>query len=172
MNSGLNEQDAFNLAIQKIGRANALTNEFKKIGGTKEMTQRMVKKSLVLIFLVLTAIVAFVNICFVTDAIIEFIWNLRPDGSQLDEWRTVCLMDGLLLSLVLPFTASLQTTKNAAGSKRRLRIVWTGQLLMGLCGLLVILSSHPIFGLLAAISICIGFTLALRQQTRAAVARS
>jgi hypothetical protein len=43
--SGLNEQDAFNLAIQEIGHANALTAEFKKIGGIKEITLRVSKSS-------------------------------------------------------------------------------------------------------------------------------
>lgn len=167
--SGLNEQDAFNLAIQEIGHANALTAEFKKIGGIKEITLRVSKKFPVLVFLVLIAIVAFVNICFAADAIIESAWNLRPDGSQLDELRRVCLMDGLLLSLILPFAASLQKTKDAAGSKRRLRTVWAGQMLMGLCGLVIIFSPHPVLGLIASIVDCIVFARLLRQQTRTAV---
>jgi hypothetical protein len=111
-----------------------------------------------------------VNICFAVDTIIESTWNLRPDGSQLDELRRVCLMDGLLLSLILPFTASLQTSKDASGSKRRLRTVWAGQMFMGLCGLAIIFSPYPVLGLIAAIIDCIAFALLLRQQTRTTVA--
>ena len=33
--SGLNQQEAFNIAVQKIGHAHTLENEFKKVGGTQ-----------------------------------------------------------------------------------------------------------------------------------------
>lgn len=149
--SGLSAQLAFESAVQRIGQAKTLKSEFAKTDRTKAMARRGLKRFLIIVF---SASVVALNI------------NLAS------ELKAICLIDLLLLSFFLSFTASSQTPGNAADSKRRSRMAWAGQLLMGLCGLLIVFSSHSIFSLMTAISICILFVLALRQQTRATTARS
>jgi hypothetical protein len=151
MKSGMNEPEAFITAVQQIGQVKTLQSEFAKVYRTKAIALLGLKCFLIIIFS--TALVA-LNIYLAS------------------ELKTICLFDLGLLSFVLPFMASSQTPKSAADSKRWSRIVWTGQLLMGFCGVLINFSSHPVFGLMAAISICIPFALALRQQTCTTVARS
>jgi hypothetical protein len=149
--SGTDEQQAFEIAVQRIGQAKTLKSEFAKADRTKAIALRGLKIFLIIVF---TTVVVALNIYLAS------------------ELKAICLIDLGLLSFVLPFMASSQTSKNAADSKRRSRTVWTGQLLAGLCGFLINFSSHPVFGLMAAISICIVFALALRRQARATVACS
>jgi hypothetical protein len=149
--SGLSVQQAFDSAVQQIGQAKTLKSEFAKADRTKAIALRGLKSFLIIVF---SAAVVALNIYLAS------------------ELKAICLIDLGLLSFVLPFMASSRTPKNAADSKRRLHIVWTGQLLMGLCGFLINFSSHPVFGLAASIVSCIVFTLMLRQQIRAAVSRS
>ena len=151
MRSGSSAEQAFKTAVRQIGEADGLKAEFTKAEKTKAMALRGLKSLLVITF----------SVSLVT-------LNIYLAG----ELKAICLIDGLLLSLVLPFTASSQTTRNTADSKRRSRTVWTGQLLVGLCGLLIVLSSHPVLGLTVAVVSCLVFTLALRRPTCAAVARS
>ena len=57
------------------------------------------------------------------------------------------------LSLVLPLMASALAPKNPGGSRPWLRIVWVGQTLGGVGGLLVIFSPfHPSIGLMIAVA--------------------
>jgi hypothetical protein len=149
--SRLSAKSAFESAVQQIGQAKTLKSEFAKADRTKSYALRGLKSFLIIVF---SAAVIALNIYLAS------------------ELKAICLIDLGLLSFVLPFMAGSQTPKNAANSKRRSCITWTGLLLMGLCGFLINFSSHPVFGLIAAISICIVFALALRQQSRAAVARS
>src|SRR5580692_4937671 len=39
--SGLNAQNAFEIAVQEIGKADMLKNEFRKIGGTPVVLERL-----------------------------------------------------------------------------------------------------------------------------------
>ena len=147
--SGLSAQPAFESAAQRIGQANSLKMEFAKADRTKTVALRRLKTLFAVVF---SASIVALNIYLAS------------------ELKAICLIDLLLLSFVLPFTAGSQISKNAADSRRQSRIAWTGQLLMGLCGFLINFSSHPVFGLAAAIVSCIVFTWILRQQTRAKVA--
>lgn len=151
MKSGLSAQPAFESAVQRIGQVKTLKSEFAKADRAKIVAFRGLK--------------TFFAVVFVASTVALNIY-------LASELRALCLIDLGLLSFVLPFTVGSQISKNAADSKRRSRIVWTGLLLMGLCGFLINFSSHPVFGLMAAIIICIAFALALRQPARATVARS
>lgn len=151
MKSGLSAQPAFESAAHRIGQAGSIKSEFAKVDRTKTLVIRGLKLSILFSF---SAFVVALNIYLAS------------------ELKIICLFDLGLLSFVLPFMASLQSPKDATDSKRRSRIVWTGLLLMGLCGFLINFSSHPVFGLMAAITICTVFAWVLRQQTRVTVTRS
>lgn len=73
----------------------------------------------------------------------------------------------VLLSLVLPLTASARPT--AAGTQRRpfLPAVWSGQLLIALGGVWIIAAPlHPAYGFVFAVAGCLGCLFFLRRQLR------
>src|SRR5947207_8719708 len=122
--SGADAQRAFEAAAQQIGQANALKAEFEKVGARKKALPRGFKAVLAVIF---AGFVAVLNL------------------SIKDELQTLCLIDGLLLSLVLPLMAAMQPPGEAGSPKRGMRTVWTGQIFIGLGGLVVLLlPQHPV----------------------------
>jgi hypothetical protein len=85
--------------------------------------------------------------------------------------KVVGLINLLLLSLALPLMAGFKTQENTANSNIRVRTVWTAQLIVGLCGLLMLFSRDP-GGLLVVTISCLMFVFSRRLQIRPAVALS
>jgi hypothetical protein len=86
---------------------------------------------------------------------------------ELTFLETGYLCGGLLLCMVLPFLMSFRSPKDAAARKSCLKIVWTGQALLALAGLAVLVSGSvaphaAAFGLVSTIA-C---TLMLLRQFR------
>ncbi len=87
------------------------------------------------------------------------------------EFQTTCLATGLLLSLVLPLTASLQAPPSLGDPQPWMRTVWTGQGLMALGGvLMIVLPQQPGWGLACVVALCIFFVSRLRRQLKATIA--
>src|SRR5262249_9796940 len=84
-----------------------------------------------------------------------------------DQLRPICLAIGLLLSIVLSFMASALAPRDTGKAKPWMRTVWTGQILIGVGGLLMLLPPlHPVFGFLFAVACCLLFAVKLRRQLR------
>ena len=80
------------------------------------------------------------------------------------ELPTVCLAGLLLLSLVLPLMAGWLESSDATVSRTGRRIAWTGQILAGICGLLIlVLPQYSILWLLAAVVVTAVFARKLRR---------
>ena len=75
MKSGLNEQEALNVAVQKIGRTNALKIEFKKVSEINMNTTKLKPLGIILAF---GAIIAGVLLQAFTDSFI----SLHHDGTH------------------------------------------------------------------------------------------
>ena len=75
MKSELNEQKAFNVAVQKIGRANALKTEFKKANETNMNTTKLKPLGIILAF---GAVIMGVLLQSFTDSFI----SLHHDGAH------------------------------------------------------------------------------------------
>ena len=151
MQSGLNAQQALEFATQRIGMVNVLGSEFASVGGARTTVMRGIKIFLTTVF---AATVVTLNIYLAS------------------ELQAICLIDGLLLSLVLPLLAQRQSSNDAGNAKLRLRTAWTGQIFIGFGGLLIMFTTHPVFGLMFAMVSCLAFVLKLRGQVRAVVADS
>ena len=88
--------------------------------------------------------------------------------SGLNLLETGCLASLLLLSLVLPLMMSASASAGRDQRKLGLRTVWTGQTLIALAALVVLLSPAAalyatVFGALS----CLGCAVMLRRQVRA-----
>ena len=85
-------------------------------------------------------------------------------GQKMDPIRQFSLAAVVLLSLVLPLTASAWLT--GAGVRRSyLRTVWVGQLLMAVSALWVhVTPVHPEWGAVAAAIVCLAGLPILRRQ--------
>ena len=75
MKSGLNEPEAFNSAVQKIGRASALKTEFQKVNETNMNTTKLKPLGIILAF---GAIIGGVLLQAFTDSFI----SLHHDGTH------------------------------------------------------------------------------------------
>ncbi|EEF62679.1 permease prefix domain 1-containing protein [Pedosphaera parvula] len=149
MRLGASGQQAFEVAVQRIGQANALKEEFQKVGVSKTVLPRGVKTVLAVIF---------------AGSILALNLSIK------DELQALFLIDGLLLSLVLPLMAAMQPARGTGSLKRGMRTVWAGQICIGLGGLVVLLLPlHPVFGLVFSLISCIGFAHVLRGQLRVVV---
>jgi hypothetical protein len=85
----------------------------------------------------------------------------------LEDAETWALATLLLLSLVLPLLAGNVKQRNVAASKHGLRIVWTGQISIGLCGLLIVIfPQHALIGFVLALSTCVIFANKLLGHAR------
>ena len=151
LRSGLNAQQALEFATQRIGMVNVLGSEFASVGGARTTMMRGIKIFLTTVF---AATVVTLNIYLAS------------------ELQAICLIDGLLLSLVLPLLAQRQSSNDAGNAKLRLHTAWTGQIFIGFGGLLIMFTTHPVFGLMFAMVSCLAFVLKLRGQVRAVVADS
>lgn len=81
------------------------------------------------------------------------------------ELPTVCLAGLLLLSLVLPLMAGWLESGDATVSRTGRRIAWTGQILAGICGLLIlVLPQYAIAWLVAAVIVTAVFARKLRRM--------
>jgi hypothetical protein len=156
MKSGLSAQEAFEAASQRLGQASALKEEFAKTGATTAVFRGL----FIPVGMIFLALIAALNIFLAGD---------YGDGSGL---KMVSMIDLLLLSLALPLMAAFKAQENTANSKLRVRTVWTTQLLMGLCGMLMVFSRDPVDGPLIVIVSCLMFAFSHRLQIRAAVALS
>ena len=82
----------------------------------------------------------------------------------MDTLQPLCLAAVLLLSLVLPLTVSAWSVEAPRALPRLLPLLRTAQLLLGLAGLLIIAAPlHSVWGLVAAVGICVGFRKKLRR---------
>ena len=83
--------------------------------------------------------------------------------------ETSYLAGGLLLCLVLPLLTSIRAPVESATRRFCLKIVWTGQTLLAIAGLTVLVS--PLFAPYAAMfgfASCIACALALHRRLRVA----
>jgi hypothetical protein len=156
MKSGLNAQEAFEAASQRLGQASALKEEFAKAGATTTVFRGL----FIPVGMIFLAFIAALNIF------------LAGDYSGHSGLKEISIIDLLLLSLVLPLMAGFKAQENTANSKIRVRAVWTTQLLIGLCGLLMVFWGDPVDGPLVVIVSCLIFAFSRRLQIRAAVALS
>jgi len=156
MKSGLSAQEAFEAASQRLGQAGVLKEEFAKVGATTTVFREL----FIPVGMIFLAFIAALNIF------------LAGDYSGHSGLKEFSIIDLLLLSLVLPLMAGFKAQENTANSKIRVRAVWTTQLLMGLCGLLMVFSRDPVDGPLLVIVSCLMFAFSRRLQIRAAVALS
>src|SRR5216684_4057 len=157
MKSGLSAQEALEAASQRLGQASALKEEFSKVGATTTAFRGL----FIPVGMIFLAFIAALNIFLGGDY-----------GGGSSGLKVVCMIDLLLLSLVLPLMAGFKAQENTANSKLRVRTVWTTQLLMGLCGLLMVFSGDPGDGPWVVIVSCLMFAFSRRLQIRAAVALS
>jgi hypothetical protein len=82
-----------------------------------------------------------------------------------EEPKAFALAMLMTLSLVLPLMASRRISRGSTESKRVLQSAWTGQILIGVCGLFIIFSSHSFIGLVLAPVACVIFGLKIYRQT-------
>jgi hypothetical protein len=156
MKSGLSAEEAFEAASQRLGQPGALTEEFAKVGGPTAFRGLFLPVGMIFL-----AFIAALNIFLAGDYAYSDVTSLKVVG----------LIDLLLLSLVLPLMAGFKAQANTANSKIRVRSVWTAQLLIGLCGLLMLFSRDPGGVLVVSLS-CLMFAFSRWLQIRAAVALS
>jgi hypothetical protein len=115
--SGLSTQQAFEDAVQRMGRSSTLTTEFKKVGRTKEGTPIMPAKPLILVGVLGV-------ICMVVGSCGHW-WILRvaseigrfgaPVNDDLERWNTQSLLV-LCLGVALLLASS---TACLAGRRRK-----------------------------------------------------
>jgi hypothetical protein len=157
MKSGLSAQEALEAARERLGQAGAIKQEFAKV----EVTTTAFRGVFASIGMIFLAFIAGFNIFMAGD-------YAHEDGSSL---KVIGLIDLLLLSLVMPLMACFKAQGNAEKLKTNGRTVWTTQLLLGLCGLLMIMTQDP-GGLLLVVVSCLIFVFSRRVQIRTAVALS
>ena len=87
--------------------------------------------------------------------------------SIADEPQGFCLAGLLLLSLVLPLMASGAGGGNNPSAKPWIRTVWTGQILLGLAGLVtVVFPQHSVMALALELVLCAMLAGQLHRQIR------
>jgi hypothetical protein len=149
--SGAEEEIAFQAALQRLGDVPSLRGEFQKVNG---VWRRALGVFMALVAVVLLAALAALHVF--------------SQGML----QSVFLMDGLLLSLVLPLMASAFARCSHSAEKPWMRAVWWGQGLQATGGLMIILVlSHPLVGLLLAIVSCAGCARWAWRQWRGVMAR-
>jgi hypothetical protein len=81
--------------------------------------------------------------------------------------ETGCLCAGLLLGLALPLMMSANAPQNLATRKSCLKIVWMGQMLLAVAGLVFLVSqaAAPCAMVMGAVSV-LGCAMALRRMLR------
>lgn len=84
-----------------------------------------------------------------------------------EEQQAVCLTGLLVLSLVLPLLIGALLRKRDRAPEGWMRMVWLGQLLLGVSGVFMIaMPSHAGIALLIAAVLCAVFAVILRRQFR------
>ena len=82
------------------------------------------------------------------------------------ELSTVCLAGLLLLSLVLPLMAGWLEPGDANTARPGRRVVWMGQILAGLCGVLIlVVPKYSILWLVTAVIVTAVFARKLRRMS-------
>lgn len=168
MDSGMDAQWAFESATRRIGPAQELHGEFQQANRTEPVNEP--QKKLFRGILIIIALLA-IEVGLVLPMIAQ--WRALghpPTIMQIctDHLQVVCLAIVLPLSLVLPLIVGAMAPRDAGNvlpvmvgalrpqhaesARRWMRTVWTGQILIGMAGLwIILLPNCAVFGLLFAL---------------------
>jgi hypothetical protein len=90
------------------------------------------------------------------------------DMRELTLLETGYLAGGLVLCLVLPFIMSFRGPREAAARNSCMKVVWTGQALLALAGVTVLMSATAApYAASSGLLACIGCAFILLRQFRA-----
>lgn len=183
LDSGRDKQRAFESATRRIGPALELHGEFQQANRTEPMNEQK-KKQLRGILIIIALISIEVGLLLPLIAQWRALGHTRTVMQFFTgQLQAVCLAIVLPLSLVLPIMVGALVPRDAGNvlpimvgaiapqdaenAKRWMRTVWTGQILVGLGGLgIILLPQHPVFGLLFAIGSVVLCAGNLRRELR------
>jgi hypothetical protein len=176
-----NEIQAFEIAVQQIGRAQMLKQEFRRSESAKDAAIQMVKNYADLGFLIIMAIAVALTFRFalewqpvatmithdgsVSHPILNQISG-QPWGEETGMMQSVCLAELLLLSLILSLAAAFHMRRSPQNLKRLKLITRIGQWCGVFWGLKIISSGYPFWALVMALMSYLVFVIILRWQSR------